>query len=424
MGWRAVDRFLLRSSPMDWKVSFSRRDDSMTIDTPAPTAQATVSDPHGPAPILLSGPDVGSDERSALLRAFDSGWIAPLGPEVDAFEVELARSTGRGHAVALTSGTAALHLALLDLGVCPGDEVLVSTFTFAATVNPICYLGATPVLIDSEVGTWGMDPEILADELARRARKRRLPKAIVVVDLYGEPCDHSRLREVAATYGVPLLEDAAEALGAFSASGAPAGSLGDFAVVSFNGNKMITTSGGGVLLTDDRAAAERARNRASQARVPAPHYEHVEVGYNYRLSNLLAAVGRAQLVGLPAKVARRRQIRETYLRRLGDLPGLSFGPYDALGTANGWLSVLLLDGSTGHTREGLRQALAAVNIESRPVWKPMHLQPVFAGAPTVLNGTSDRAFARGLCLPSGSGLTDGDIDRVVEAIRHHLGGRP
>lgn len=369
------------------------------------------------APILLSGPDVGPRERAALLRAFDSGWIAPLGPEVDAFEHDLAAATGRAHAVALSSGSAALHLALLELGVGPGDDVLASTFTFAATVNPIRYLGASPVLVDSESRTWGMDPELLDAELGRRDRRGAPAKAIVVVDLFGQPCDHDALRAVAAAHGVPLVEDAAEALGAVAASGAPAGSLGSSAVVSFNGNKMITTSGGGVLVTDDADVAERARHRASQARLPAPHYEHAEVGYNYRLSNLLAALGRAQLAGLSGKVERRRQIAAHYRDRLADLPGLAFAPFDSLGASNGWLSVILLDRAAGPGPEDVRRALAREGIESRPVWKPMHRQPVFATARAVLNGVADDAFARGLCLPSGSALSDDDVERVVAAVR-------
>lgn len=396
----------------------------MTASLPAALDEPASADADQPAPILLSGPDVGAAERQALLRAFDSGWIAPLGPEVDAFERELASCTGRGHAVALASGTAAIHLALIELGVGPGDEVMASTFTFAATVNPIRYLGATPVLIDSEPRTWGMDPTLLADELADRARTNRLPKAVIVVDLYGEPCDHDALRDVTARYEVPLIEDAAEALGARADGGAPAGSLGTAAVVSFNGNKMITTGGGGVLLTDDGAAADRARRRASQARLPVAHYEHAEVGYNYRLSNLLAALGRAQLAGLPARVARRRRTAEAYRDRLSDLPGVGFGPHDALGTGNGWLSVLLLNSSARRTTESLRLALAEQSIETRPVWKPMHLQPVFAQVPAVLNGTSADAFAHGLCLPSGSGMSEDDLDRVVTAVRHELRRRP
>ncbi|WP_408897261.1 DegT/DnrJ/EryC1/StrS family aminotransferase [Nocardioides sp. R1-1] len=374
-----------------------------------------------PARILLSGPDVGAEERAALLRAFDSGWIAPLGPEVDAFERELAEATGRAHAVALASGSAALHLALLELGVGPGDEVVAPTFTFAATVNPIRYLGATPVLVDAEPRTWGMDPGLLEEELGRRARTGRLPRAVVVVDLFGQPCDHDALRSVAASYDVALVEDAAEALGAVAASGAPAGSLGESAIVSFNGNKMITTSGGGVLVTDEADVAERARSRASQSRLPVPHYEHAEIGYNYRLSNLLAALGRAQLARLTVKVARRREIAARYRARLADLPGLSFAPYDTLGTSNGWLSVVVLDPSSTPGSDSLRRALAAEGIESRPVWKPMHRQPVFADVPTVLNGVADCAFSRGLCLPSGSALSDAEVDRVIDAVRRGCG---
>ncbi|GAA3673606.1 aminotransferase class I/II-fold pyridoxal phosphate-dependent enzyme [Nocardioides ginsengisoli] len=374
-------------------------------------------------PILLSPPDVGPAERAALLRAFDSGWLAPLGPEVDAFEAEVAAATGRRHAVALSSGTAALHLALLDLGVGPGDEVVAPTFTFAASVNPIRYCGATPLLVDAEPDTWGLDPALLADLLDERARAGRLPRAIVAVDLYGNVCDHRRLTDVAARYDIPIVEDAAEALGATAADGRPAGSLGAAALVSFNGNKIITTSGGGMLVTDDDLVAERARNRASQARLPVAHYEHVEIGYNYRLSNLLAAVGRAQLAGLDAKVARRRAIGERYRAALGDLPGVSFGPHDRIGRGNGWLSVVLLDPATGTTPERLRLALQRAGIEARPVWKPMHRQPVHAFCAAVLNGTSDDAFARGLCLPSGSSLTDAQVERVVDAIRDHLDDR-
>jgi dTDP-4-amino-4,6-dideoxygalactose transaminase len=380
-----------------------------------PAATASLS------PILLSPPDVGSAERAALLRAFDSGWLAPLGPEVDAFEAEVAAATGRRHAVALASGTAALHLALLDLGVGPGDDVIASTFTFAASVNPIRYCGATPLLVDSEPDTWGLDPDLVESVLATRARSGRLPKAIVAVDLYGNVCDHGRLAEVARRFDVPIVEDAAEALGATTADDRPAGSLGVAGLVSFNGNKIITTSGGGMLVTDDEAAAERARGRASQARLPVPHYEHVEVGYNYRLSNLLAALGRAQLAGLGAKVARRREIGDRYRRALADLPGVSFGPHDRIGRGNGWLTVVLLDPATGTTPERLRLALQQAGIEARPVWKPMHLQPVHAACEAVLNGTSDDAFARGLCLPSGSSLTDAQVDRVVHVVRAHLG---
>lgn len=374
-------------------------------------------------PILLSPPDVGPAERDALLRAFDSGWIAPLGPEVDAFEAELATATGRAHAVALSSGTAAIHLALVEAGVEPGDEVIASTFTFAATVNPIRYCGADPVLIDSEPRTWGMDPELLDAELSSRATAGRLPKAIVAVDLFGQVFDHEAIGELAARYGVPLVEDAAEALGSLNASGRPAGSVGDAGVISFNGNKMITTSGGGVLVTDDPDVAERARVRATQSRVPAPHYEHAEVGFNYRLSNLLAAVGRAQLAGLPEKVRRRRAIARHYRTGLAAIPGLAFGPFDTLGTSNGWLTVITIAPETGVTPDTLRLRLAAAGIESRPVWKPMHRQPVFRDARAVLNGTSDQAFATGLCLPSGSTLTPGQVDRVVAVVTETLGSR-
>lgn len=392
----------------------------MTTTTPPPATAPHRAPVPAEAPILLSSPDVGEAEREALLRAFDSGWLAPVGPEVTAFETEMAAATGRRHAVALSSGTAALHLALLELGVGAGDEVVAATFTFAATVNPIRYCGATPVLVDSEAETWGLDPQLLADLLAARARAGRLPKAVIAVDLYGHVCDHEQLTAVADRFGVPLIEDAAEALGATNHSGAPAGSAGAAAIVSFNGNKIITTSGGGMLVTDDAAAAARARGLASQARLPVAHYEHADIGYNYRLSNLLAALGRAQLSSLETKVERRRAIARRYRSALADLPGLTFGPQDRLGRSNAWLSVVLLDPSSGCTPEQLRVALQAAAIEARPVWKPMHLQPVYADAPAVLTGVSEDAFARGLCLPSGSALDDTQVDRVIDVVRERL----
>lgn len=370
--------------------------------------------------ILLSAPDVGPAERAAMLRAFDAGWIAPVGPELDAFEREVADATGRQHAVALASGTAALHLALVELGVGPGDRVVAPTFTFAATVNPIRYCGAQPVLIDAEAATWGMDPGLLDDELRRRARRGALPKAVVVADLYGQVCDHEALEGVASTFDVPIVVDAAESLGARTAAGRPAGSPGRLAVVSFNGNKIITTSGGGALLTDDPDVAARARSRATQARVPLAHYEHDELGFNYRLSNLLAAMGRAQLASLALKVERRRAIARRYREALSDLDGVTFGPQDLVGRTNAWLTVIRLGEEARTTAEELRLVLERAGIEARPVWKPMHRQPFYRGALAVLNGTSDRAFATSLCLPSGSALTDAQVDRVVDAVTRRL----
>lgn len=371
--------------------------------------------------ILLSPPDVGPRERERLLAAFDSGWIAPIGPDLDAFEVELAAATGRAHTVALASGTAALHLALVVLGVGPGDDVLVPTLTFAATANAVTYVGARPVLVDVEVGDWTLDPDLVADHLADRARTGSpQPAAIIPVDLYGHCADYDRLLAVAATYDIPVIADAAEALGA-ARSGRPAGAFGAVAACSFNGNKTITTSGGGALVTDDAELAAHARKLATQAREPVLHYEHREIGFNYRLSNLLAAVGRGQLEGLDAKVARRREINATYRAALQGLPGVTF-PTAAVGSEpSWWLTCITLDSEVARTdRDGLIAALAAEDIEARPVWKPMHLQPVFSELPTIGGEVAATAFAHGVCLPSGSSLTPDEQQRVITVLRDQL----
>jgi dTDP-4-amino-4,6-dideoxygalactose transaminase len=365
--------------------------------------------------IWLSPPDVGTTERDLLLAALDSGWVAPAGPDIDAFEAELAAATAMEHAVALSSGTAALHLALLELGVGPGDDVLVSTFTFAASVNPIVYVGARPVLLDSDVASWNLSPDLLADELAA-PRDGKRPKAAVVVDLYGQCADYGRIGPLLAEHGIPLIEDAAESLGA-TCGDAPAGSLGEMAVLSFNGNKIITTSGGGALLCRDPERAARARHLATQARDPAPHYEHTQIGFNYRLSNLLAAFGRGQLADLDRRVARRRAIYERYTAALADLPGIGFMPEALHGRSNRWLTCITIDQTAaGFDSATLREHLAAADIESRPTWKPMHLQPVFKDSPTRVDGTSQRLFETGLCLPSGTAMADADQDRVIERI--------
>jgi dTDP-4-amino-4,6-dideoxygalactose transaminase len=366
--------------------------------------------------IYLSPPDVGPAERELLLEAFDSGWIAPLGPHVDAFEEDVARFVGVKHAVALSSGTAGLHLALINLGVGAEDEVLTSSLTFAATVNAIRYVGATPVFVDSDAASWNMNPSLLAEELERRARIGKLPKAVLVVDLYGQPASYDALLPHCDRYGVPLIEDAAEALGA-TYRGRHAGAFGRVGVFSFNGNKIITTSGGGMLVTDDDEMAARARHLATQAREPAAHYEHKDVGYNYRLSNLLAAIGRGQLRALPEKIERRRAIFERYERELGALPGVSFMPELRGARSTRWLTCITLDPvEFGCDRERVREHLAAADIEARPVWKPMHLQPVFAGFPKVGGSVSAALFARGLCLPSGSSLSEADQTRVVQGV--------
>jgi dTDP-4-amino-4,6-dideoxygalactose transaminase len=370
--------------------------------------------------ILLSPPHLDGDERDLLLDAIDSNWIAPLGPHVDAFEAELAERAGRRCAVALSSGTAALHLGLLTLGVRPGDEVVVPTLTFAATANAVTYAGATPVFVDADPATWNLDVDLLEAELRGRAdADRPQPAAIVPVDLYGRCVDYTALLPVCERFGVRVLEDAAEALGATHA-GRPAGAFGEAAAFSFNGNKIITTSGGGMLVTDDQALADRVRHLATQAREPARHYEHRDIGFNYRLSNLLAAVGRGQLARLDAKVARRREIFATYRKALGDLPGVAFAPDDPAGEQTRWLTCLTLDSDTRVSRDALIDGLAAEGIEARPVWKPMHLQPVFADAPNVGGDVAADLFERGVCLPSGSAMTDAEVDEVADAAHRLL----
>lgn len=367
--------------------------------------------------VYLSPPHMGPDERNLLLDAFDSNWIAPLGPHVEAFEREVAQRAGVPFAAAMSSGTAALHLALQLLGVGPGDEVIVPTLTFAATANPVTYLGAKPVFLDAERSTWNLDPALLEEELAAMAKRWRLPRAVISVDLYGQCADYARLEAACAKHGVPLLEDAAEALGA-TYQGKPAGSFGAMAAFSFNGNKIITTSGGGMLVGRSKDFIDQARFLSTQARDPAPHYEHSRIGYNYRLSNLLAAVGRGQLRVLDERIATRRAHRAFYEETLGALDGVGFMPVSAQGEWNGWLTVITVDPARfGATREQLRVALEQQDIESRPVWKPMHLQPVFKECRVRGGAVSEHAFEFGLCLPSGSSLALADRDRVVELIR-------
>jgi pyridoxal phosphate-dependent aminotransferase EpsN len=348
---------------------------------------------------------MGPDERSLLLDAFDSNWIAPLGPHVDAFERELAETVGVGHAAALSSGTAALHLALEILGVGPGDEVVTSTLTFSATVNPIVYQRATPVLIDSSAETWNMDPELLEEELSASARRGKLPKAVIAVDLYGQCADHDRIRASCARWDVAIVEDAAEALGA-SYRGRAAGTFGDLGVFSFNGNKIITTSGGGMLVSQRKDWIERARFLSTQARDPAPHYQHSIIGHNYRLSNLLAAVGRGQLRVLDERVAQRRANNDYYRAAFASTPGIALMPEASYGKMNAWLTCITVDPAAfGADREQIRMHFQELDIEARPVWKPMHLQPVFSGCRVRGGQVAERLFERGLCLPSGSSLS-------------------
>jgi dTDP-4-amino-4,6-dideoxygalactose transaminase len=366
--------------------------------------------------IYLSSPHMGDLEERFVAEAFQTNWIAPLGPHVDAFEREFCDAVGAGHAAALSSGTAALHLALKLVGVGPGDEVLVSTFTFSATVNPIVYLGARPVFIDSERASWNMDPTLLTEALEDRDRSGRLPRAVVVVHLYGQCADMEPILAACGRFGVPVIEDAAEALGA-TYRGRAAGTMGRLGIFSFNGNKIITTSGGGMLVSPEEPLVTHARKLATQARDPAPHYEHSEIGYNYRLSNLLAGIGRGQLRVLESRVGARRRNFAFYDSTLGELPGLHFMPDAGWGRHTRWLTTLTIDPAEfGATPEEIRVALERENIEARPVWKPMHLQPVFAGLPAHGGSVAESLFGQGLCLPSGSNLDRDDLERVVEAI--------
>jgi len=371
--------------------------------------------------IYLSSPHLCGVEHELVADAIASNWIAPLGPHVDAFEAEFRNVVGAAHAVALSSGTAALHLALQLAGVGQGDEVLAPTFTFSASVNPIVYLGARPVLIDSETCSWNMDPALLAEVLHQRARRGRLPAAVVVVHIYGQSADLDAITAACAAYDIPLVEDAAEALGS-TYNGVAPGTVGAIGAYSFNGNKIVTAGGGGMLVTSKAEIAAHARKLATQAREPAAHYEHSEIGYNYRLSNVLAAIGRAQLGVLEQRVAARRRNFEFYQQALADVPGIGFMPEAPWGRHTRWLSVITIDaGACGADREDVRIALESSDIEARPVWKPMHRQPVFAHCACVNAGVADDLFARGLCLPSGSDLTVEDLERVVERIRRVIG---
>jgi len=400
-------------------------------------------------------------ELEFVREAFETNWIAPLGPHVDAFEREFAEAVGVPYATALSSGTAALHLALRILGLERGEEVVCSTFTFAASTNAIVYEGGVPVLIDSDAGSWNMDPGLLCEELAACAERGKLPRAVIAVDLYGQCADYDQIVRACDEFQVPLIEDAAEALGATywrkakvevkakekEASPSPdsaststsastsvrfAGSFGKCAVFSFNGNKIITTAGGGMLVSHDKAITDKARFLATQARDPAPHYQHSEIGFNYRMSNVLAAIGRGQLPVLSERVAARRRNFEYYRQALGDLPGVQFMPEAPFGRCTRWLTCLTMgkakveakaekkgDSSTSASTfvSTLIRSLEADNVEARPLWKPMHLQPVFKGCRVRGGGVSERLFENGLCLPSGSALTEADLERICAAVR-------
>jgi dTDP-4-amino-4,6-dideoxygalactose transaminase len=372
--------------------------------------------------ISLSTPDVGPLEEQYLQAALRSGWAAPVGPDLEAFERELAERTGTGYAVALNSGTAALHLALLGLGVGPGQLVVVPTLTFAATANAVTYTGAEPVFVDCEPATGNLDVGLLAELLAGLRREAAWVTAVLPVDMYGSCADYHRLLPVCAAAGVPVVADAAESLGA-SYAGRPAGSYGRAAALSFNGNKVLTTGGGGALVSDDRDLIDHCRYLATQARQPVAHYEHTDIGYNYRLSNLLSALGRAQLRRLTAMIARRRQIRDRYAKLFAPVPGVRLLAAEDDG-ANCWLTTIIVEPAAAGWRAGdLAGHLEARQIETRPVWKPMHLQPVFVGARGAITGAAEQLFATGLALPSSSALTEPQVGRILDTIRDFLEGR-
>lgn len=369
-------------------------------------------------PILLSTPHIGEQELKFVQEAFDTNWVAPVGPHIDAFEQEFSQIVGTQYAAALSSGTAALHLALKLVGVKAEDEVFCSTFTFIASASPITYLGAKPVFIDSDRTSWNMDPNLLADALAQRDKLGKLPKAVVLVHLYGQSADIAPIKEICDRYSIPLIEDAAEALGA-TYKGTSPGTWGRAGIFSFNGNKIITTSGGGMLISEDADLIQQAKFLATQARDPEPHYEHTQIGFNYRLSNISAGIGRGQLSVLKDRVAARRRNFATYQQALGDLPGIGFMPEPDYGTSTRWLSCITVDPNVaGIDREQVRLQLWEQQIETRPVWKPMHLQPIFSGCECINNGVAEELFSQGLCLPSGSNLTEEDLERVITAIKN------
>jgi len=372
--------------------------------------------------IYLSLAHMGGREQDFIKEAFDTNWVVPLGPNVDAFEKALAEYLQADcQVVALSAGTAALHLGLILLGVKPGDEVICQSFTFAASANPISYLEAKPVFVDSEADTWNMDPVLLEEAIKDRMRKTgKLPKAIIPVHLYGMPAKMDRICEIARRYDIPVLEDAAEALGS-ELNGKRCGTFGELAALSFNGNKMITTSGGGALVCRTEEEAKMTKFYATQARDNAPHYQHTHIGYNYRMSNICAGIGRGQMFVLDEHIARRRAIHKLYTELLADVEGVTVmqNPSEEY-NSNFWLTCILVDPKkAGMTREDIRLKLDAENIESRPLWKPMHLQPIFVDAPFYGNGTSEQLFDIGLCLPSGPTLTDEDIRTVVECIKSY-----
>jgi dTDP-4-amino-4,6-dideoxygalactose transaminase len=371
--------------------------------------------------IWLSSPHMGGKEQEFVKEAFDTNWVAPLGPNVDGLEQDLANFTGAKYAAALNSGTSAIHLALIMLGVKAGDYVLCQSFTFSASANPIVYQGAIPVFIDSEKDTWNMSPEFLEEAILKLKTQNSKPKAIIPVHLYGLPAKMEEIMAIAEKYDIPVIEDAAEALGS-TLNGKACGTFGQLGVLSFNGNKIITTSGGGALISDDEGYIKQSRFLATQARENAPHYQHSHIGYNYRMSNITAGIGRGQMLVINDRVAQRRYNFEFYKKAFAGYAGISFVEELPGAFANRWLSCILVDPTltNGVSREDIRLALEKENIECRPLWKPMHLQPIFADAPFFGDGTAEKLFEDGLCLPSGSNLSKADLERVVEAIKSVL----
>ncbi len=363
---------------------------------------------------------MGGTEREFVSRAFDSNWIAPVGPDIDAFEQEIVNYTSASYAGAVISGTAAIHLALMLLNIEQSDEVICSSFTFAGSVFPVLYGGATPVFVDSEESSWNMDPNLLESAIKKSIKKGKKPKAIILVHLYGQSADIDPIMAIAGRYEIPLIEDAAESMGGLY-KGKHTGTFGRFGIFSFNGNKIITTSGGGVLVGKNSEDIERARYLATQARSPAVHYEHTCVGYNYRMSNIVAAIGRGQLSVLDQRVERKRAIFERYRSALEEIDGVGFMPEPVWSRSNRWLTCITLNpAKIKKTHEELRLALESENIESRPLWKPMHLQPVFSHYPAFTNSVSETLFQRGLCLPSGTGMSDDDLTRTIDTVRSVL----
>lgn len=373
--------------------------------------------------LFLSPPHMSGEEITFVNNAFVSNWIAPAGPDIEFFEKAICKYTVADNAVALSSGSAAVHLALKVAGVKSGDDVYCSSFTFAGSAFPITYLQATPIFIDSETCSWNMDPVLLRNAVEERIKKGHRPGAVIVVHLYGQSANIKAIKEICQEFGMVLIEDAAESLGAYCGD-KHTGTIGEYGILSFNGNKIITTSGGGMLLGRDKSKLDKARHLSTQARDPFPYYEHTSIGYNYRMSNIVAAIGRGQLTAIEDRVAKRRAIYDYYKESFKGIDGLRLIPRDVYGKGNCWLTCITLDpAKIKVTPEEIRLALEKENIESRPLWKPMHLQPVFASAPAFVNGTSERLFSRGLCLPSGTAMTEDDMNRVVNAVKSIIKGR-